>query len=293
MTADGSLAIGTGSEATGANATAVGDSAKAYKDNTTAVGNNASAWEPNASAFGQNALASGNGATALGAGSLAKGLNSAAIGAGAMASERATAIGTASNAGEEALAVGLNAQADDKSFALGNGAMAKNGAMALGNGVKNDEAGTVQFANEGDEKRLKGVAAGRADTDAVNVGQARAAIGVFASTMREEMDAMGESSIARSAAYTDQKVGDIRRDMASMDRSFRRGIASSAALMMSTPYAPGKFAASAGTAMYRGTGAIAVGGSYWNQKGTWNINGGVSTSGGNSTIVRLGGTVLF
>ena len=297
MTADGSLALGSDSEANGVNSTAVGDGAKAYKDNTTAVGNGASAWEPYASAFGQKASATGNGSTALGASALADGLNALAVGAGATASERGTAIGTASLAGEEALAVGLGAQAGDKSLAVGVGAIATNGAVALGNGVENDEAGTVQFAVTGEAKRLKGVAAGEADTDAVNVAQSKAVIEEVTSTMRTEMNAMGQASVnesvRQSTAYTDQKVGEIRRDMASMDRSFRRGIASSAALMMAAPYIPGKFVATAGTAVYRGTAAIAVGGSYWNHNGKWNINAGVSTSGHNSTIVRVGGAMVF
>jgi len=49
----------------------------------------------------------------------------------------------------------------------------------------------------------------------------------------------------------------------------------------------------AGAAGYRGQAAVGVGLSRWNEKGTVNYNLGVSSAGGNSTIVRAGlGIVL-
>jgi len=217
-----------------------------------------------------------------------------ASGVGATAGNGAVAIGADARAANRATAIGTNAVAVEGATAIGTGATANaKGAVAIGDGVVNAEANTVAFANGDDAKRLTHIADGKNDTDAVNVRQIRESAQGIQSTLRAEMDVSSQKAIAQSNSYTDQKVGEIRKDMKEMDRSFRRGIASSAALMMSAPYAPGKVAATAGTAIYRGSAAFAVGASYWDQSGTWNINGGIATAGGNSTIVRLGGSMLF
>jgi len=273
----GSTAFGTGAQAEGDSSTAVGGLAKARDPFSSAFGHKAEAAGNGSSALGYAAKAYGTGATATGAHAIAEGTGATALGARSIARASGTAIGAASFATEGATAIGAGAVADAK------------GAVAIGQGVVNKEANTVAFANGDDAKRLTHVADGKNDTDAVNVRQAR----TFQSTLRAEMDVSSQRAITQSNSYTDQKVGEIRKDMAAMDKSFRRGIASSAALMMSAPYAPGKVAATAGTALYRGSAAIAVGASYWDQSGTWNINGGISTAGGNSTIVRLGGSMLF
>jgi autotransporter adhesin len=78
-----------------------------------------------------------------------------------------------------------------------------------------------------------------------------------------------------------------------VDRVARRGIAAAAALNIVTPYLPGRTTVNAGMASYRGQSALGIGVSRWNRKGTVNYNLGISTAGGNSTIVRVGlGIVL-
>ena len=276
-----STAFGTGAEAKGDHASAVGHRARANGVGASAFGKNADASGYGSSASGYQASATGVGATATGAYALASGAGATAVGAGSMAVNGGTAIGAYSSAVAGATAIGQGAVAD------------ANGAVAIGDAVVNKEANTVAFANGDDAKRLTHVAAGQNDTDAVNVKQIRESAQGVKSALRVEMDASSQRAISQSNGYTDQKVGEIRKEMAALDKSFRRGIASSAALMMSTPYAPGKVAATAGTALYRGTPAIAAGASYWNQGGTWNINGGIATAGSNSTIIRLGGSMLF
>ena len=276
-----STAFGTGAEAMGNGASAVGHRARANGVGASAFGKNADASGYGSSASGYQASATGVGATATGAYALASGAGATAVGAGSMAVNGGTAIGAYSSAVAGATAIGQGAVAD------------ANGAVAIGDAVVNKEANTVAFANGDDAKRLTHVAAGQNDTDAVNVKQIRESAQGVKSALRGEMDASSQRAISQSNGYTDQKVGEIRKEMAALDKSFRRGIASSAALMMSTPYAPGKVAATAGTALYRGTPAIAAGASYWNQGGTWNINGGIATAGSNSTIIRLGGSMLF
>jgi autotransporter adhesin len=60
-----------------------------------------------------------------------------------------------------------------------------------------------------------------------------------------------------------------------------------------TPYLPGRTAVNAGVAAYRGQAALGIGVSRWNEKGNFNFNAGVSSSGGNSTIVRAGIGYVF
>jgi len=109
-------------------------------------------------AEGDYATAAGSAATALGTGA-------SAYGSGAFA------------LGEQATASGFNsvAAADGASaFGAGSQATAEN-SVALGAGSVADRAGTVSVGAAGSERQITNVAAGTADTDAVNVAQLRAA----------------------------------------------------------------------------------------------------------------------
>lgn len=292
---NGGWAGGDLANAAGVESTAFGTGAEAIGDHSSAFGYQAKAVGSAASAFGKNAKADGHASSAVGYSAQAKGVGATAIGVYAVASgPGATAVGTRSMANTGGTAIGASAYAVDGATAIGAGAVANaKGAVAIGKGVVNTEADTVAFANGDGAKRLTHVAEGKHDTDAVNVKQIRESAQGMKSTLRAEMDVSSQRAIAQSNSYTDQKVTEIRKDMAAMDKSFRRGIASSAALMMAAPYAPGKVAVTAGTALYRATPALAVGASYWNESGKWNVNGGISTAGSNSTIIRLGGSMLF
>ena len=84
-----------------------------------------------------------------------------------------------------------------------------------------------------------------------------------------------------------------QQQMHDIDRNAAKGIAAASALNIVTPYLPGRTTLNAGVANYRGQQAVGLGVSRWNEKGTINYNLGVSSSGGNSTIVRAGiGIVL-
>ncbi|MGI4858746.1 MAG: YadA-like family protein [Janthinobacterium lividum] len=192
---------------------------------------------------------------------------------------------------EGALALGDEANAAGAgSTALGVRAHAKaTNSVALGEGSVADRENTVSVGSEGAPRTISNVAAGEAAHDAVNVQQ-----------LNVNLARSKQASVAEAKRYTDQQVGEIRGDIGQirgeirrMDRSFRKGIASVAALQMTTPYAPGRVAVNAGTALYRGQGAVAVGVSYWNTAGDLNINAGVSSAGGNSTVVRAGIGYLF
>jgi autotransporter adhesin len=188
-----------------------------------------------------------------GTAAVASGTDSIAIGNGAVAS------------GSESIAIGKNTKTTgDRSVAMGSGASATNAnAVALGANSTTDRDNTVSVGSTGAERQITNVAAGTQATDAVNVGQLNNAMGNMSNTINN------------------------------VDRSAAKGIAAASALNIVTPYLPGRTTLNAGVANYRGYQAVGLGVSRWNEKGTVNYNLGVSTSGGNSTIVRAGiGIVL-
>jgi trimeric autotransporter adhesin len=183
-----------------------------------------------------------------------------------VASGDAIAIGNGSIAsGTAAIAIGARTvTAGDQSVALGVQASAPaTNAVALGANSVADRDNTVSVGAAGAERQITNVAAGSAPTDAVNVGQLSGA------------------------------VNGIQSRMNDMDRDNRRGIAAASALNIVTPYLPGRTTLNAGVAGYRGTAALGLGVSRWNEKGTINYNLGVSSAGGNSTIVRAGVGIVF
>ncbi|WP_456238758.1 YadA-like family protein [Paraburkholderia haematera] len=183
----------------------------------------------------------------------ASGTDAIAIGNGAIAS------------GTAAIAIGKDAvTAGDNSVAMGQGASAPNtNSVALGSNSTTDRDNSVSMGSTGHERQITNVAAGTQATDAVNLGQLNNA------------------------------MGGMQQSINNVDRSAAKGIASASALNIVTPYLPGRTTLNAGIANYRGYQALGLGVSRWNEKGTVNYNLGVSSSGGNSTIVRAGiGIVL-
>jgi autotransporter adhesin len=188
-----------------------------------------------------------------GTAAVSTGTDAIAIGNGAVAS------------GTAAIAIGKDAvTAGDNSVAMGQGASAPNAnAVALGSNSTTDRDNSVSVGSAGNERQITNVAAGTQTTDAVNLGQLNNA------------------------------MGGMQQSIHNVDRSAAKGIASASALNIVTPYLPGRTTLNAGVANYRGYQAVGLGVSRWNEKGTINYNLGVSTSGGNSTIVRAGiGIVL-
>ncbi|WP_053092002.1 ESPR-type extended signal peptide-containing protein [Ralstonia insidiosa] len=150
------------------------------------------------SAFGDNATATGANATAIGFQAEAAGNNNTAVGMRAYANVRGsatpgtnnTAIGTnvligtdaAGTSASSATAVGANARITaSNGVALGRNASvgdAGTNSVALGTGSIANEADTVSVGNTnaGGQRRIVNMAAGMADTDAVNVGQMKTAL---------------------------------------------------------------------------------------------------------------------
>ena len=196
-----SVAIGSGAKTNGDDSFAFGSAAStgkfkverdAYlKDDVTNP--DAAGVANKAIAFGTTANATGNASIAFGANSLGAETNSIAFGSNANASE-ANAIAFGSNAEalhENVITIGKGSKATKKgAMTIGESAQSNaNNSLALGNGtiinqadIKNKNAkytndgfdienGVVAIANKGKERRLVNLAAGREDTDAVNVKQ--------------------------------------------------------------------------------------------------------------------------
>ncbi len=160
--------------------------------------------------------------------------------------------------GSDAIALGAHASA------LGDSAMASGeNAVAIGANSLADRDNAVSVGSTGHERQITNVGAATTRTDAINLGQ------------------------------LNDVIGGVNGRIDDVDRAARRGIAAASALNIATPYLPGRTTFNAGMASYRGQAALGIGVSSWNRKGTVNYNLGVSTAGGNSTIVRVGmGIVL-
>ena len=201
-----------------------------------------------------------------------------------------TASGANANAtGMHATATGANSVASaTKSTAIGHGSTAKaENSVAIGAGAVADRANTVSFGSAGNERELTNIAS----VDPTVAANAMSAVN--ATTMNSAIARSAADTLQSANQYTDQAVSGLNTRIDGMDRTLSRGIAAAAALNNVTPYLPGRTSLNAGIAAYRGHPAVAITVSRWNSKGNINLNAGVSSAGGNSTIVRAGVGVVF
>ncbi|QIM66233.1 hypothetical protein A4G16_02015 [Mannheimia granulomatis] len=203
-TSGSALAVGTNSVATGIASVALGQAAQATKNGALALGSFANATGSSAVALGRGAISEGESSSALGAGSTATGkysiasgvqskavgIQSIALGRSAVSAENdAIAIGSASNASkQDSIAIGTSAQANVAGgVALGNNSVASIDKGAVGANPLNANINTssptwtstaaaisVGDIANGVTRQITSVAAGTADTDAVNVAQLKA-----------------------------------------------------------------------------------------------------------------------
>ena len=159
------IAFGTSSSASGNKSIAFGYNTLGCSENSIAFGVEAKAHKKDGIAFGSNANASE-------ANSIAFGGNAQAL------HENVITIGKDSKATKKgAMTIGEGAQSNaNNSLALGNGTIInqediKNKNAKYTNDGFEIENGVVAIANKGKERRLVNLAAGREDTDAVNVKQ--------------------------------------------------------------------------------------------------------------------------
>ncbi|ROO27359.1 YadA-like family protein, partial [Salinisphaera orenii] len=158
----GAMAVGQISTATGLRSSAIGLEAIASAEDALAVGTEAEASGLRSTTLGNNSVAAGQGSSALGSNADAQAFGSMAVGARSTAvHEQSIALGGASRtvrgAQDNYAAYGLDAPQTSK------------GELAIGQVAVFDEDGN-QLTEPG-ERQITGVAAGSADTDAVNVSQ--------------------------------------------------------------------------------------------------------------------------
>ena len=204
------VAIGTNSTTSDQGGVAVGNAAKSTSTNTTAVGMDVTAAGPNSVALGGSATASsdgaiaigshgtrqttatGNRALAIGTVATANGLDNIAIGTSASTSSQySTAVGNSATAtAVRAAAFGANSTASvEGGVALGSGSVANRAGGTANKGYNPNDNRTNKYAGLNTwalspstgaiavgngalaTRQITGLAAGKEDTDAVNVAQ--------------------------------------------------------------------------------------------------------------------------
>ena len=253
---------------------AIGDSSTAYNQSiaignsslaggsvglnhlSTAIGYNSEATDFYSTALGHDSLANNTSSTAVGGSSHATGTRSSAYGASSLASGNSSiAIGdTATATGQNGIAIGTNATAAANSVALGAGSTAAEGTISVG--------------AVGSERRITNLAAGTANTDAVNVGQLNT----------------GLANLSSGIDVLSYRVDDL-------DSRISKVGAMSAAIsgLMALPYdpdTPTQFQIGAGS--YGGEQAVAAGLTYY-ASDSMALSLGFSTCGG-ETMGRIGAT---
>ena len=182
---DRSMALGTNAKTNGDDSFAIGYKSRTGEFNTVMdsyLGENVMSADSNkkankAIAVGTNTLAQKESSIALGYEANSLGMNAISIGANAKAEhDNVVAIGqTATATKSGSMAIGQGAQSTFKnSLALGTGTIVNNvdgGKSKFTAQDYNVENGVISIANVGKERRIINLAAGRNDTDAVNVAQ--------------------------------------------------------------------------------------------------------------------------
>ena len=206
-TTNDSLAMGSSAEASGLNAAAVGKNSKASGQssvalgdgtqstnlNTTAIGSNVQSTKTGSIGIGGNVESIGDYSVAIGSASKGKTVKAVdyatAVGGLSNAAERAAAFGAGANAAQaRSVAVGLKATANTADgVAIGSTSVASTAAGVQGfdsaenrtrkytNLTGNVQTSTLAAVSVGDgstvTRQITGLAAGKEDTDAVNVAQ--------------------------------------------------------------------------------------------------------------------------
>ncbi|WP_026225414.1 MULTISPECIES: YadA family autotransporter adhesin [Paraburkholderia] len=179
----------------------------------------------------------------------------------------------ASATADNAVAVGTNAAATGvNSTAIGTGSQAGNAnSVALGQGSVTDRDNSVSVGSAGHERQITNVAAGTADTDAVNVGQ---------------MNSSVAQGVQQANNYTDQRINATNQAINDVAKNAYAGIAAAMAMPNMTPSGPGKTIVAAGGATYKGGSAAAVGATYRSRNNKWLVNAAMSVTSTGDAGVR-------
>ncbi|MDU1987354.1 MAG: ESPR-type extended signal peptide-containing protein [Veillonella dispar] len=212
-TAHGALATGNGAQSKGVGSTAVGRTAKANNDGSVAVGFNAEATGDHAIAIGGDGKGSAfndspNTYDGLGNKTTATATNAISVGYNAKADKvDGVALGSNSVTTTDKGVVGYNpSNPHERKYAplTGNVQTATTAAVSIGNGQQMT-------------RQLTGLAAGTADTDAVNVAQLKnVGVAVTGNTGKSDfladggkLNVIGEGRVSTVAAHDGQKDSKI------------------------------------------------------------------------------------
>ena len=216
----GGIAIGVGAQALANSATAIGTVAVAQGNTALAVGRQSAAIGDYSMALGNVADAHGTSSIALGHSALASGDRSIAIGGANPTTSDGVSNGASYDAatqtragGTQSVAIGAGAQTNDNNqVAIGSGsAGANNGGTPVFGGTAAPVGGAVSFGSLGHERQIKNVAAGAADTDAVNVQQLKnvnSTLSTGIANVDARVTAVG-NTLSTSIANVDQRMTNV------------------------------------------------------------------------------------
>ena len=221
--------------------------------------------------------------------------------------------------------VDANAQGKD-SVAIGSGSIAAaDNSVALGTGSEANEENTVSVGSSTNQRRITNVAAGKNDTDAVNVAQLKSSEagsvryatnedGSINYTTMNLGDGKGgttrisnvsagvnnndavnyaqlKQSVQETKQYTDQRMVEMDNKLSKTESKLSGGIASAMAMTgLPQAYTPGASMASIGGGTYNGESAVALGVSMVSANGRWvyKLQGSTNSQGEYSAAVGAG-----
>lgn len=222
---------------------------------------------------------------------------------------------------------GVDASAQGKdSVAIGSGSIAAaDNSVALGTGSVATEENTISVGSSTNQRRITNVAAGKNDTDAVNVAQLKSseAGGVRYDTKADgsidysnitlgggnggttrisnvsagvnNNDAVNyaqlKQSVQETKQYTDQRMVEMDNKLSKTESKLSGGIASAMAMIgLPQAYTPGASMASIGGGTYNGESAVALGVSMVSANGRWvyKLQGSTNSQGEYSAALGAG-----
>ncbi len=242
---------------------------KSTKAAASATGQDSMAAGPQSMASGAQSVALGDGATATADGSVA-------LGAGSVA-DRANSVSVGSAGHERQITHVADATQASDAVNLRQLQASQQGTLRYDqNGDGSTNYGSVTLGQAGRAVAVHNVAAGVADTDAVNVAQLNKGLG-------DVMD--------WSKNYTDQRFGDIGRDINRVDNRASAGIASAMAMAgLPQPTEAGRRMAAFSASTFHGESSMAVGISGVTDGGRWiyKLSGSANTRGDGGVTVGAG-----
>ncbi|AHE60211.1 TPA: YadA-like family protein [Escherichia albertii] len=221
--------------------------------------------------------------------------------------------------------VDANAQGKD-SVAIGSGSIAAaDNSVALGTGSEANEENTVSVGSSTNQRRITNVAAGKNDTDAVNVAQLKSS---EAGSVRYDTKSDGsvdysnislgdgkggttrisnvsagvnnndavnyaqlKQSVQETKQYTDQRMVEMDNKLSKTESKLSGGIASAMAMTgLPQAYTPGASMTCIGGGTYNGESAVALGVSMVSANGRWvyKLQGSTNSQGEYSAAVGAG-----